>query len=290
MGKKLIKKVASTVTAFVLSFEVLSTSTGKNSLFGSFFSADAATSTVAFDSKTGILTLSGNVINKDVQRWSSNSDVKKVICAKDTLFPENCKDMFSNYRAEEIDLSNANTSNVTDMSFMFEFCNAKSIDIKSFDTSNVTTMRGMFQSCYVESLDVSGFNTSKVTDMCAMFNSCSVKSLDLSSFDTLNVTDMRAMFFSASSLKSLAACSLTAFAFIVTSLYIDNVLLQQFLCRSSVVVSTVDVIVSKAFSFVNCYFESFLFLIQQFSVLNYLCVKVCVFKIYVFYCELLWVK
>ena len=203
MKKHLIKKVTSAVMAFVLEFEVLSISTGNNPLSG-ILSVDAATSSVTFDSKNGILTLSGNVVNKDVQKWSTNSNVKKVICDEGTVFPENCAKMFSYYWAEEIDLSNANTSNVTDMDGMFWMCGASSLDLSSFDTSNVTTMSGMFQVCSAESLDVSSFNTSKVTDMKYMFEGCyNLKSLDLSRFDTSKVTDMKYMFDGCYNLKSI---------------------------------------------------------------------------------------
>lgn len=72
----------------------------------------------------------------------------------------------------------------------------KSIDLNSFDTSNVTNMSFMFSCCHtLTALDLSGLDTSRVIDMSAMFASCrSIKGLDLSSFDTSNVTDMGGMF------------------------------------------------------------------------------------------------
>ena len=65
-----------------------------------------------------------------------------------------------------------------------------------FDTSNVTNMNYMFSGCSsLQSLDLSNFDTSNVTNMGSMFNGCSsLQSLDLSNFDTSKVTNMDGMF------------------------------------------------------------------------------------------------
>ena len=77
------------------------------------------------------------------------------------------------------------------------------------DTSNVTDMNYMFGDCNsLTSLDVSSFNTSNVTDMNYMFGACgAITSLDLSSFDTSNVTDMHQMFALCKALTSLKLSS-----------------------------------------------------------------------------------
>ena len=105
-----------------------------------------------------------------------------------------------------LDLSNFNTSNVTDMSLMFANCYAlTALDLSNFNTSNVTGMREMFGHCSgLRSLDLSNFNTSNVTDMRRMFERCSaLTSLDLKNFNTSNVTDMRRMFLGCSKLASI---------------------------------------------------------------------------------------
>ena len=105
-----------------------------------------------------------------------------------------------------IDLSVLDTSEVTNMSWMFYYCSSlTSLDVSNFDTSNVTNMGSMFNSCYdLTSLDVINFDTSKVTDMRFMFSDCSsLTSLDVSNFDTSQVTDMSWMFYYCSSLTSL---------------------------------------------------------------------------------------
>ena len=105
-----------------------------------------------------------------------------------------------------LDLNSFNTSNVTDISYMFNNCSSlTSLDLSSFDTSKVTNMSDMFYYCSsLTSLDLSSFNSSKVTDMGGMFSGCSsLTILDLGGFNTSNVTDMSGMFDSCSSLTSL---------------------------------------------------------------------------------------
>ena len=77
--------------------------------------------------------------------------------------------------------------------------------INYLNTSEVTEMSHMFENCFqLNSLDLIGFNTSQVTNMGYMFKECSrLTSIDLSSFDTHNVTDMRWMFRNCSSLVTI---------------------------------------------------------------------------------------
>ncbi len=102
---------------------------------------------------------------------------------------------------------NVNTSEMTDMSYMFTDLriDLKALDFSSFNTGKVTTMREMFSNAdNTTALDLSQFNTENVTDMSWMFYNCSsLTSLDLSTFDTKNVTDMSNMFSGCSGLTSL---------------------------------------------------------------------------------------
>ena len=106
----------------------------------------------------------------------------------------------------ELDLSNFNTSHVTNMNDMFvNMHNLTSLDLSNFDTSQVTDMGDMFfYASSLTNLNLSSFNTSKVTNMGSMFNNASsLTSLSLSSFDTSKVVDMGAMFNDMSNLTSL---------------------------------------------------------------------------------------
>ena len=106
----------------------------------------------------------------------------------------------------ELNLSNFDTSNVTDMSRMFRYNSSLTkLDVSNFDTSKVTDMSSMFEGCgNLESLDISNFDTSKVIAMSSMFEYCeSLTELDVGNFDTSNVTDMNSMFSSCISLSEL---------------------------------------------------------------------------------------
>ena len=144
----------------------------------------------------------GNIIN-----FIPSSTVEESFKGSNTTNVTNISFMFSDIKILiSLDVSNFNTSSVTNMSNMFSSCSGlTSLDLRNFNTSNVTIMGNMFGSCSgLTSLDLSNFNTSKVTEMNSMFNSCSgLTSLDLSSFDTSNVTNMNGMFNRCGKLTSL---------------------------------------------------------------------------------------
>ena len=187
--------------------------------------------TASFSEKTGILLLNGKVNKNDVRQYCNNEKVKKVSCAKGTVFPVNCGAMFEGFYAKEFDFTNADLSKVDDMSNMFYLLNSgdakiinlkasnatkmnfmfynsptlKSLELSGWDTSNVKSMNGAFMDCTnLETLDLGGLNTSNVENMSCMFEECNeLRSLDVSSFDTSKVKDMSNMFIYCSSLKSL---------------------------------------------------------------------------------------
>ena len=104
------------------------------------------------------------------------------------------------------DPSFANARPTTTYDWFFNMQNLQSITgMEYLNTSEVTNMVFMFDACIkLTSLDVSHFNTSKVTDMGSMFNSCTgLTSLDLSSFNTSKVTNMGWMFNQCSNLRTI---------------------------------------------------------------------------------------
>lgn len=66
---------------------------------------------------------------------------------------------------------------------MFSNSQATTLDLSSFDTSNVTNMRYMFYQSKIKTLNLSNFNTSKVTNMSNMFGATELDYLDISNFD-----------------------------------------------------------------------------------------------------------
>ena len=57
------------------------------------------------------------------------------------------------------------------MNKMFDHCaSLTSLDVSNWDTSNVTNMAGMFRSCFnLTSLNLNSWDTSNVTNMAGMF-------------------------------------------------------------------------------------------------------------------------
>ena len=93
---------------------------------------------------------------------------------------------------EYLDLSNFDTSNALDISFMF----SKSYKLKEikginkFNTKYVKNMTAMFQGCFeLEYLDLSNFDTSNTSDMSFMFYKCNkLKYLNISKFMIYDMT------------------------------------------------------------------------------------------------------
>ena len=90
--------------------------------------------------------------------------------------------------------------------FFNECSNITSLDFSYFNTSNITDMSCMFNRCYKlkEIKGINKFNTNKVTDMSGTFQECNeLEYLDLSNFDTSNVTKMNHMFDECHKLKEI---------------------------------------------------------------------------------------
>ena len=141
--------------------------------------------------------------------------VKKVVVKADISYEGTSS--YRNYpiisnSVVEASFKGSNTSNVTNMYKMFDYCRSlTSLDLRNFNTSNVTLMNGMFSNCRsLTSLDLSNFVTSNVTNMDGMFTDCSgLISLDLSGWNTSNVTSMQNIFCGCTSLNiiTMKGCS-----------------------------------------------------------------------------------
>ncbi len=176
--------------------------------------ADFTGDNYSYDLQSATLTIKGELTR---DQWDyitlgllRNVKVHTVYAEEGTVLPADCSCFFGNLYPENtltsIDISNADTSNVTNMDYMFYGCNrVESLDLSNFDTSNVTNMNYMFGFCKsMQSLDLSSFNTTNVTDMSKMFYQCgSLTSLVVSDFDTRNVTSMESMFAYSMAIVSL---------------------------------------------------------------------------------------
>lgn len=101
--------------------------------------------------------------------------------------------MFSVTSLQELDLSNFDFTNVTNMTAMFDGCDdLTSLDLGTTKPQNLKTCSSMFQSCGgLTSLDLSGWNTSAVTNFSYTFRNCTgLTSLDLSGWNVDKATNV----------------------------------------------------------------------------------------------------
>ena len=115
--------------------------------------------------------------------------------------------MFTNgSQYTDLDLSSFNTSNVTKMSGMFYGCSKlTNVNLANFNTKNVVKLSNLFNGCSaIENINLNSFETSNVTNMYGMFENCeNLKNVNLKSFDTSKVTNMEAMFLNCKSLNKI---------------------------------------------------------------------------------------
>ena len=134
--------------------------------------------------------------------WNTNSNFTMDIADNTVKFPDVTvykKDgathgFFYSFQGEIKINEEIDTSNVTDMRFMFYYVTKANPDISKWNTSNVTDMSYMFNMTTKANPDVSRWNTSKVTDMAGMFGGATKANPDVSKWDTSKVTNMSGMF------------------------------------------------------------------------------------------------
>lgn len=111
-------------------------------------------------------------------------------------------------------LGQLNTSNVTDMSYLFNECTSLEDDLYPFsawDTSKVQNMSFMYKGCTgLKVLRAPFIDTSSATNMASMFEGCSnLVAVDLANIDISNVTTTASMFKNCSKLKKIYIKSTT---------------------------------------------------------------------------------
>ena len=122
-----------------------------------------------------------------------------------TKKPKSMQNMFFKSPVKYIRFGqNFDTSEVTDMSHMFEECKELlEIDLSDFNTASVTTMHSMFRYCEkIQVIDARSFDASKVTNMYDMFGYCyKLVYVNVSSFNTQSVQVMQGIFINCHALK-----------------------------------------------------------------------------------------
>lgn len=147
-----------------------------------------------------------NFVNQSDIPWFNEKNNIMYVSIANPVKQTSCKRLFNAlYYVQEIDLTNLDTSECTDMSQMFSGCvRLINIDGIGFDTSNVTDMQMMFYECKsLETVNLYSFDTSKVTNMQQMFrNDAMLYQIYASDkFVTNQVTNSNAMFLGCTALS-----------------------------------------------------------------------------------------
>lgn len=134
------------------------------------------------------------------------SSIKKIIGIED-IDTSNIHDMSNMFEycksLESLDLSKWKVNNVYDMSYMFNTCEKlKSIDFSGWNTNNLTKCRDMFYNCYeLSNLDINHFKVHKVQLFNDMFSRTNITEIDLSNWNTKNALSFTMMFYRCDKLK-----------------------------------------------------------------------------------------
>ena len=161
-------------------------------------------SQISFNSRNSLLTLDylnmGTNITSMREMFYACTSVTMINCTGWNT--SNVTDMYQlfNYcpKLKEIkSLETINTSKITNMSWFFRSCDLVDLSgIANWDVSKVTTFNQMFENnSNLKTVDVSGWTTTSCTTMNGMFQGCSsLTKLDLSSWDVSQCTNMNGMF------------------------------------------------------------------------------------------------
>ena len=171
-------------------------------------------STVAPTASMNVVNIEDEESDDEIKLWLDPTDKTAYYYAETekVYLNANTSDMFDRMtNLATLDLSNFDTSKVTNMRFMFsDMSNLTTLNLSNFDTSNVTNMGAMFRGVSnLTTLNLSNFDTSKVTNMSSMFfHASNLTTLNLSNFDTSKVMYMNSMF---SNMYNLTALNLSSF-------------------------------------------------------------------------------
>jgi surface protein len=167
--------------------------------------------TTPTDEFFNITKLTDRTIHQAVNDWTTNPSSKQFTTGTnnpyygniehwDTSQVTNMSNLFNGKSNFNDDISNWNTSKVTNMSFMFNGCTAFNQafnQVVSFNTSQVTSMYYMFNGCTVFNKEVLYFNTSHVTNMSYMFAGCTDFDQNVRYFLVADTTVLTNMFLGA---------------------------------------------------------------------------------------------
>ena len=155
----------------------------------------------------------GNAVNVSVtdvpiKMWFEDYDIMWYSTdEKPELNPDSSKMFYNLKEIEEMDLSNFDTSNVTDMTSMFQNSGIRLFSFDGIDISNVTSMKNMFYGCTeLELVNVHLKYFKEVTDMSGMFSGSGLLEFTFLGVGVPKVTNMSNMFAGCRQLEGIYFC------------------------------------------------------------------------------------
>lgn len=130
---------------------------------------------------------------KDINSLFKETRVSKLISGENSKI-DDIRNIFEDSKANYIDISKLNTSNVKNMSSTFRGAEAYRIKLNGVDLSNVENMSRTFSKTQMNDLNLSKLNLSNVKNMSETFEEAHITELNLSSLDLSKVENMRGMF------------------------------------------------------------------------------------------------
>ena len=111
------------------------------------------------------------IVKDELNKLGNDADLNHI----DTSDVTNMSWLFSGHEYMNPDISDWNVENVTNTSYMFHGCRNFNCDISNWDVYNVEYMEAMFAGCEKFNQDISGWNVNKVNYVDNIFVNCSIK-------------------------------------------------------------------------------------------------------------------
>ena len=140
-----------------------------------------------------------NKVNKNREeriRKRKEEEIKKYKKYESGEIPVPNKEMIQEMFKKGLDITNLDTSQITNMSELFYGIKMiQNLDLSKWDVSNVKNMKDMFSNSNFNG-DISNWDVSNVEDMRGMFSNSKFNG-DISNWDVSNVEDMEGMFYNS---------------------------------------------------------------------------------------------